>query len=191
MLCAMPACAERCSLRSRPVFCAGPSSYFVRYWSRTYGMAAPHSSVLRSAPSVLAVCSAALRLLGIDPTRDRRNICVTAAALYGALLIAIALNPWAGALPGLFVVAGVTMSLTNTSANTFVQSAAAANLRGQAVSLYMLASRGGTALGGLATGLSVEMFGVRNALFINGALAVIAQLLIGRMWRRQAGIASH
>jgi MFS family permease len=79
------------------------------------------------------------------------------------------------------------MSLTNTSVNTFVQSAAAPNLRGQAVSLFMLASRGGTALGGLATGLSVEMFGIRNALFINGALAVITQLLIGRMWRRSLG----
>ncbi len=123
-------------------------------------------------------------LLGVDPVRDRRKICAAAAALYGALLIAIALNPWAGALPVLFVVAGVMMSVTNTSANTFVQSAAAANLRGQAVSLFMLASRGGTALGGLVTGLSAQMFGIRNALFINGALAVVAQLQIGRIWRR-------
>ncbi len=126
-------------------------------------------------------------LLGVDPTRDRRKICATAATLYGAVLIAIALNPWGSVLPMLFVVAGVMMSLTNTSANTYVQSAAAPNLRGQAVSLFMLASRGGTALGGLATGLSVEMFGIRNALFIDGALAVMAQLLIGRMWRRQPG----
>jgi MFS family permease len=78
----------------------------------------------------------------------------------------------------------VTMSVTNTSANTFVQSAAASNLRGQAVSLFMLASRGGTALGALATGLSVEIVGIRNALLINGVLAVVAQVQIGRMWRR-------
>ena len=129
-------------------------------------------------------------LLGVDPTRDRRKICATAATLYGTVLVAIALDPWMGAVPVLFVVAGVMMSLTNTSANTFVQSAAAPNLRGQAVSLFMLASRGGTALGGLATGLSVEMFGIRNALFIDGALAVMAQLLIGRMWRGHPGPAS-
>lgn len=129
-------------------------------------------------------------LLGVDPSRDRRKICVSAATLYGGLLAAIALNPWADALPALFVVAGVMMSLTNTSANTVVQSGAAENLRGQAVSLYMLASRGGTALGGLATGLSVEWLGIRHALLINGVLAVMAQLQIGRLWRRQSVAAS-
>jgi MFS family permease len=130
-------------------------------------------------------------LLGVDPRSDRRKICAAFAVLYGVLLIAIALNPWASVLPGLFVLAGVAMSVTNTSANTFVQSAAAANLRGQAVSLFMLASRGGTALGALATGLSVELFGIRNALFINGALAVAAQVQIGRLWRRQPAITIH
>jgi MFS family permease len=130
-------------------------------------------------------------LLGVDATRDRRKICAAFAVLYGIILMAIALNPWASVLPGLLVVAGVTMSVTNTSANTFVQSAAAANLRGQAVSLFMLASRGGTALGALATGLSVEFLGIRNALFINGALAVVAQVQIGRMWRRRAALTSQ
>jgi MFS family permease len=126
-------------------------------------------------------------LLGVDPGRDRRRICTMFAVSYGVLLMAIALNAWAGLLPVLLVVAGVTMSVTNTSANTFVQSAAAANLRGQAVSVFMLASRGGTALGALATGLSVEVWGIRTALLINGALAVAAQLLIGRIWLRTAG----
>jgi MFS family permease len=123
-------------------------------------------------------------LLGIDARRDRRKICAAFALGYGVLLMGIALDPWAAVLPGLFVLAGVMMSVTNTSANTFVQSAAAENLRGQAVSLFMLASRGGMALGALATGLSVGIFGIRIALFINGALAVVAQFQIGRMWRR-------
>ncbi len=130
-------------------------------------------------------------LLGVDPALDRRKICAGFAVVYGVLLMAIALNPLLGLLPVLLVVAGVTMSVTNTSANTFIQSAAAANLRGQAVSLFMLASRGGMALGALATGLSVELFGIRNALFINGALAVAAQVQIGRMWRRPAARAAQ
>jgi MFS family permease len=129
-------------------------------------------------------------LLGVDPARDRRAICAAFAVLYGVLIVAIALDPWALLLPVLFVVAGVAMSVTNTSANTYVQSAAAANLRGQAVSLFMLASRGGTALGALATGLTVGIFGIREALFINGALAVVAQVLIMRMWSRQSSLAS-
>jgi MFS family permease len=130
-------------------------------------------------------------LLGVDPALDRRTLCAGFAVLYGVVLISIALNPWESLLPVLLVVAGVTMSVTNTSANTFVQSAAAADLRGQAVSLFMLASRGGMALGALATGLSVELFGIRNALFINGGLAVAAQLLIGRQWRRPAARIDH
>ncbi len=99
-------------------------------------------------------------LLGVDPARDRRAICAAFAVLYGVLIIGISLDPCGRrCCPLLFVVAGVAMSVTNTSANTYVQSAAAANLRGQAVSLYMLASRGGTALGALATGLSVGFSG--------------------------------
>jgi hypothetical protein len=34
------------------------------------------------------------------------------------------------------------------------------------------------------TGLSIEFFGVRHALLINGSLAIIAHLVIGRIWAR-------
>jgi hypothetical protein len=44
------------------------------------------------------------------------------------------------------------------------------------------------ALGTLTTGLSIGIVGIRDALFINGALAVLAQVLIGRVWFRQAAI---
>jgi len=47
----------------------------------------------------------------------------------------------------LLVLAGISMSVTNTSTNTIVQAAANPELPGQAVSLYMLAMRG--PLGGL------------------------------------------
>jgi hypothetical protein len=48
----------------------------------------------------------------------------------------------------------------------------------------MLATRGGLPLGGVLTGLSIEFFGVRHALLINGSLAIIAHLVIGRIWAR-------
>jgi hypothetical protein len=47
----------------------------------------------------------------------------------------------------------------------------------------MLAMRGSIALGSLATGLSVSLLGIREALLINGALAILVQALIGRSWR--------
>jgi len=48
----------------------------------------------------------------------------------------------------------------------------------------MLASRGGASLGSLMTGLAVSTFGVREALLVNGVLAVVAHLAIGRAWLR-------
>jgi predicted MFS family arabinose efflux permease len=48
----------------------------------------------------------------------------------------------------------------------------------------MLAMRGGLAVGSLLTGLSVDLLGVRDALLINGVLAVVAQLVVGRQWSR-------
>jgi len=65
-----------------------------------------------------------------------------------------------------------------------MQTIASSQLRGQAVSLYMLATRGGSALGSLITGVSISLLGVREALLINGVLAVLVQLVIGRHWSR-------
>lgn len=123
-------------------------------------------------------------LLAVDARRDRRRLASCAAAGYGLTLIAIAISPWFWSLVGLLVLAGISMSITNTSTNTVLQTAASSHLRGQAVSLYMLAMRGGGALGSLVTGFSVSLLGVREALLINGALAVVVQALIGRRWNR-------
>jgi hypothetical protein len=46
----------------------------------------------------------------------------------------------------------------------------------------MLAIRGGVSLGSLLTGMSVTLFGVRQALIINGILAIVAHLLVGQLW---------
>ncbi|HUK00531.1 MAG TPA: hypothetical protein VLV85_19920 [Stellaceae bacterium] len=76
------------------------------------------------------------------------------------------------------------MSVSNTSANALLQSAALPRLRGQTVSLYMLALRGGVSIGSLVTGTSVSLLGVRYALAVNGVLAIAAQLAVGREWLR-------
>ena len=82
------------------------------------------------------------------------------------------------------------MSISNTAANTLVQAIAPEALRGQTVSLYMLAVRGGMSLGGLLTGLSISWLGIRHALLINGVVAVAAQLVVGRQWLRRAPAAT-
>jgi MFS family permease len=126
----------------------------------------------------------AVGLLGIDPTHDRRWLSSWSAAGYGVIVALCALNPWFWGLPVLLVLAGVSMSMGNTSANAFLQAAVPPQLRGRAVSLYMLAMRGGLSIGSLLTGMSVSALGVRHALLINGVIAAAAQIIVGREWIR-------
>ena len=48
----------------------------------------------------------------------------------------------------------------------------------------MLAMRGGVSVGSLLTGLTVSLLGVREALLINGVLALAGQIVVGRAWIR-------
>jgi MFS family permease len=126
----------------------------------------------------------AIGLLAVDPRHDRRPISAWFAAAYGAVVALAAVDPWPWALPALFVLAGLTMTASNVSANALLQSAAPARIRGQSVSLFMLAMRGGVSLGSLLTGLSVGLLGVRAALLVNGILAVAAHFALRRAWLR-------
>ena len=83
------------------------------------------------------------------------------------------------------------MTVSNTSANSLLQSTAPARIRGQTVSLYMLVMRGGISVGSLLTGMSVHWLGVREALLINGAVALVAQGLIGGYWSMQSRRPRH
>jgi len=124
----------------------------------------------------------AMGLLAVDARHDRRLLGSRFAVAFALALTAIALIPWFWALVALLVVAGLAMSTTNIATNTLLQSSGVAGTQGQAVSLYMLAMRGGIALGSLATGISAHLLGIRAALLVNGLLALLAQLWIRRGW---------
>ncbi len=142
---------------------------------------AGHLSIAVGAFGVGGLCGAIL-LLFVDTEHDRRELCSWFAGAYGMVLVLIALSPWFWGLTALLVVAGATMSVSNISANTLVQADTPAQLRGEAVSLYMLAMRGGLSIGSLLTGVSVSLIGINHALLLNGAIAVAAQVLVGRKW---------
>jgi predicted MFS family arabinose efflux permease len=125
-----------------------------------------------------------IALLAVRASADRRVIARRFAVALGAAVCACAVTPWFWTLPALVLVAGMTMTISNTSLNAFIQSTAPGHLRGRIVSLYMLAMRGGMALGSLATGLSVDLLGVRAGLLLDGSLAIVVQLAIGRSWGR-------
>jgi MFS family permease len=123
-------------------------------------------------------------LLGVSAERDRRRLSSGFAMALALSLVAAALTPWFATLVLLLVVAGITMTIANTASNTLLQSLAPPQLLGQAVSLHMLAMRGGMALGSLLTGFSVHWGGVRPALLCNGTLALFVLALIRRDWMR-------
>jgi predicted MFS family arabinose efflux permease len=123
-------------------------------------------------------------LLGIAPSVDRRRLSSGFALSYGVLLILLAFNGWFWGMLPLLVLAGASMTISNTAANSLLQATAEPHLLGRTVSLYMLAVRGGISIGALLTGAAVSLLGVQHALLVNGVLAVLAQLVIARMWFR-------
>ncbi|MEJ0037388.1 MAG: MFS transporter [Gammaproteobacteria bacterium] len=131
----------------------------------------------------------ALVLLGIDPRRDRRPIGCWTAIAYAGLVVLVALDRWFWALPILFVLAGAAMTVSNAAANTLLLASAPDGLRGRAISVYMLALRGGVSVGALITGASVTLLGVRTALCVNGVLALAAHLANARAWGRAGSAA--
>jgi predicted MFS family arabinose efflux permease len=118
----------------------------------------------------------AVGLLGRAPGADPRRASSGFALGYGAVLVLTALNPWFWAMPPLLVLAGASMTISNTAANSLLQAAASPRLLGRTVSLYMLAMRGGLSPGALLTGISVSVLGVQHALLLNGVLAVAFRL---------------
>ena len=124
----------------------------------------------------------AVVLLGVDAARDRRSMSSGFAAAYGLVLVLAALSPRFWELVVLLALAGLAMAVSNISANALLQATTLRRLRGRTVSLYMLALRGGVSIGSLLTGLSVHFLGVRQALLINGIVAIAAQLAVGRRW---------
>ena len=123
-------------------------------------------------------------LLSVAPSLDRRRVSSGFAIGYGAVLVLAAFDPWFWGLPPLLVVAGASMTVSNTAANSLLQATASRRLLGQTVSLYMLAMRGGISLGALLTGAAVSLFGVRHALLLNGMAAMAIQMLVARSWLR-------
>ena len=117
-------------------------------------------------------------LLANDPTSDHSVRASRFAMVLGGAVGIAAIDPWLWTLPALAAIAGFAMTTSNTLANTMIQQVAREEQRGQAVSLYMLALRGGAALGSLTTGLLVHVAGVRGALAIDGVIAIALQLAL-------------
>jgi predicted MFS family arabinose efflux permease len=113
-----------------------------------------------------------LALLGITGLESLRRIGTAFSLGYGGVVLAVSLTQVGWSVPLLMGLAGLCMAMTNISSNATIQSLVKPELLGQVASLFTLAMRGGMPLGSLATGLSVEYFGVQHTLTANGLLAI-------------------
>jgi MFS family permease len=120
----------------------------------------------------------AASVLAIDPALDHRRRSTAFAIMYGAVVIASAVQPLVWLVPILAAGAGIAVTSSNTLANSSIQQHAKPDQRGQAVSLYMLSLHGAAALGSLATGAAIHLFGVRPTLLVDGIAVVVTQILI-------------
>jgi MFS family permease len=111
---------------------------------------------------------------------DAMKMSLSAALFYGLVMMGVSRAGTFWQLAALLVGSGFLMTVANTSANTFLQTQASNRNRGQTVSLYMLAMRGGMSLGNLVMGTVIGFSGPRVAFLMNGLLAIGIQAIIFR-----------
>jgi MFS family permease len=129
--------------------------------------------------TLMAVGSLVGALLAARRTTTRLRLLVFAAVGFGALEIVAALAPWFAVFAPLLLVIGLVGMTFNNAANTTVQLAAAPEMRGRVMGVYMLVFTGGTPIGGPLIGWITEAYGARVGLTIGGGVAALAAAAVG------------
>ncbi len=111
---------------------------------------------------------------------DAIKMSLIAAVGYGLFMMAVSTVGAVWQLAVLLVGSGFLFTVANTSANTFLQSEANDQNRGQMASLFMLATRGGLSLGNLAAGAFISLSGIHLVFLLSGLSAVVVQGFIFR-----------
>lgn len=128
--------------------------------------------------TLMAVGSLAGALLAARRATSRLRLLVGAAAGFGALEVLAALTPWYYVFGPLLLVLGLVGLTFNTTANATVQLAAAPEMRGRVMGVYMLVFTGGTPIGGPLVGWVTEHYGARVGLAFGGTVAALAAAVI-------------
>jgi hypothetical protein len=127
--------------------------------------------------------------LALFSSCSRPDVSMTAALVHGLFIVAASEVGAVWQLAFLLVGSGFLLTVANTSANTFLQSQANDQNRGQTVSFFMLAMRGGLSLANLATGMVISLFSVHFALIVNLSAIAIQAFILYRVLRIGSEIA--
>ncbi|MCW2598849.1 MAG: major facilitator superfamily 1 [Frankiales bacterium] len=142
---------------------------------------------------LLTSCLAVGSLLGALQSARRKGMPRTrtmllAALAFGVLEVVVGLAPSYFAMALLLVPTGVAVLLFTTTANALVQLAAAPEVRGRVMAIYVLVFLGGTPAGAPLIGVVAETLGPRASLLIGGVVCALGALAAALFLTRSQGL---
>ena len=172
------------------VFCAG--TFGLNFQMTTalmatevYGKGAGEYGILGS---VLAVGSLTGSLMAARRAVSRQRLVIGAGVAFGIAVTVVGLMPSYLTFAVFLPVCGFAALTLVTSANSFVQLAAAPHMRGRVMALYMAIFMGGTPVGAPTLGWIAEHFGARWTLVGGGALTVIGTITAAVTFGRRQSV---
>jgi MFS family permease len=109
----------------------------------------------------------------------RQRTLIGAGVAFGLLEVLLGVVPSYAVMAVLLVPTGAAVLIFTTTANASVQLAAAPEMRGRVMALYVLVFLGGTPIGAPLLGALTEVLGARSSLLIGGAVSALGCLLGG------------
>ncbi|MBG0814765.1 MFS transporter [Planomonospora sp. ID82291] len=137
------------------------------------GVFAADASSFGVASSMFAVGALAGALMAARRTEPSRKLLIGGAVAFGLFQIVAALAPWYPLYLLLLIPAGLAQITLNTTANASVQLAAAPEMRGRVMGLYVLVFTGGAPVGASLLGWIAEVGGPRAGIMVGGALTLV------------------
>ncbi|MFJ6719703.1 MFS transporter [Streptomyces sp. NPDC091259] len=134
--------------------------------------------------TLIAAGSLAGALLAARRGHSRLRVLVTAAALFGGLLVVTAFAPGFWLFAALLVPIGMFGLTVNVTANSSVQMATDPEMRGRVMALFMMVFTGGTPLGAPLVGWITDTYGARIGMAAGGAVSLAAALGIALVLSR-------
>ena len=185
-------------VRSRPdimlvmavVFCAG--TFGLNFQMTTalmatevYGKGAGEYGVLGS---ILAIGSLLGSLIAARRPISRQRLVIGSAIVFGLVELVAGLMPSYLTFAIFLPLCGLAALTVVTAANAYVQMAAAPEMRGRVMALYMAIFMGGTPIGAPLLGWIAEHFGARWTLVGGGALTALGSVIAAAVFARRQGV---
>jgi MFS family permease len=119
---------------------------------------------------------------------SRQRLVIGSAIIFGVVELVAGLMPTYLAFAVILPLCGLAALTVVTAANAYVQIAAAPEMRGRVMALYMAIFMGGTPVGAPLLGWIAEHFGARWTLVGGGALTALGTIIAAAVFARRQGV---